>query len=99
MGDSIDDFVNLRPEKRLVPLLAMAVPRWSPATTCIHGFEPNPRWVKRLQNVTRRLHSRTASLTVHYAGVTTSLRATPPSPWTAVRATRARPLWRGRSHR
>lgn len=70
MGDSIDDFVNLRPEKRLVPLLAMAVPRWSPATTCIHGFEPNPRWVKRLQNVTRRLHSRTASLTVHYAGVT-----------------------------
>ena len=70
MGDSIEDFVNLRPEKRLVPLLAMALPRWSPATTCIHGFEPNPRWVKRLQNVTRHLQSRTASLTVHYAGVT-----------------------------
>ena len=70
MGDSIEDFVNLRPEKRLVPLLAMALPRWSPATTRIHGFEPNPRWVKRLQNVTRHLQSRTASLTVHYAGVT-----------------------------
>ena len=54
----------------IVPLLAMTLPRWSPATTCIHGFEPNPRWVKRLQNVTRHLQSRTASLTVHYAGVT-----------------------------
>ena len=70
MGDSIEDFVNLRPERRLVPLLEMAVPRWTPATTCIHGFEPNPRWANRLQNVTLQMRSRTASLTVHYAGVT-----------------------------
>ena len=70
MGDSIEDFVNLRPERRLVPLLEMAVSRWTPATTCIHGFEPNPRWANQLQNVTLQMRSRTASLTVHYAGVT-----------------------------
>ena len=70
MGDSIEEFVNLRPEHRLVPLLEMAVPRWTPATTCIHGFEPNPRWANQLQNVTLQMRSRTASLTVHYAGVT-----------------------------
>ena len=70
MGDSLEDFVNLRPERRLVPLLEMARPGWTMATTCIHGFEPNPRWASRLQNVTRQLRPRTASLTVHYAGVT-----------------------------
>ena len=70
MGDSLEKFVNLRPERRLVPLLEMARPGWTMATTCIHGFEPNPRWVSRLQNVTRQLRPRTASLTVHYAGVT-----------------------------
>ena len=61
-GDSIEEFLRGQPEYRLKVLLDAAMGDYwhnSPelraiaASSCIYGFEPNPRWTSRLLEVQR----------------------------------------------
>ena len=65
-GDSLEDFVSLRPDKHIRLLLDEAQPGWHPRSTCVHGFEPNRRWTKALENVSARLSPMVASLEIFY---------------------------------
>jgi hypothetical protein len=65
VGDSLQLFANKRPEARLKETLRVAVGSWSPLTTCVYGFEPNPSWTARLRHLQQRLAPRLANLTIY----------------------------------
>ena len=66
MGDSLVAFTMRKPESRLFDTFAAAVgDKWSPATTCVYGFEPNPRWTKKLLGLQKQLAPRVANLTIY----------------------------------
>ena len=66
IGDSLGNFARLRPELCLAETLQVAVgSNWSPKTTCAYGFEPNPRWTKRLQEFRAKEAKRFSSLTIY----------------------------------
>lgn len=66
VGDSLAAFSRSQPELRLAETIKVAVGNtWSPSTTCVYGFEPNPRWTKRLRDLNARLASSFSSLTIY----------------------------------
>ena len=38
---------------------------WSPKSSCVHGFEPNPRWTATLRDVERRVRRNLSSIVIH----------------------------------
>lgn len=53
-GDSIESFIRHEPQE-VAGLLEALPGGWSPATSCVQGFEPNPRWTARLRQLQARL--------------------------------------------
>ena len=64
-GDSIEAFVHRRAELRLAETLNVAVAKWSPHSTCVYGFEPNPAHTVRLRQVRDRLAPHVSNLTIY----------------------------------
>lgn len=89
-GDSIEDFASnsSKMDGFLVHLLQRNVPWWRPETTCVQGFEPNPRWTERLTQLEANL---TASKALRALHIHTELAVTGDRP--------PRPLRLARSHR
>ena len=69
-GDSLLGFAHAlrRPrsvEARLNQMLQVAMGSWSPLTTCVYGFEPNPRWTPKLKNLEQSLAPQFSNLTIY----------------------------------
>ena len=66
VGDSILAFANGKPERRVKEMLHVAVGhKWSPRTTCVYGFEPNPRHTRLLHALQRKLAPQMSNLTIY----------------------------------
>ena len=65
IGDSIQAFARKQPEKRLgAALQAAGASDWDPRTTCVYGFEPNPRHTSLLHSVQAALSGSFAHLKI-----------------------------------
>ena len=64
-GDSLEAFVAEKPDGHVHRALMVANPSWSPAQTCIHAFEPNPKWTRTLHDMRKQLQHNVTSIEIH----------------------------------